>query len=113
MPDSNLGSMIFCLSRHCKNEDTYFLVSISPVPAHFAVHEPTQVRLALTGVPTQMRVMWVNEKCPGKPLGGAGITLFTFLTSTNVQILTPLALRASCPVGRGVLQQTIGTHVPL
>ena len=73
--DSNLGSMVFCPRRHCKGEDVYFLVAASSVAAHFPVHEPTQVRLALTGVPTEMRVMWVNEKCPGKPLGGPAVIL--------------------------------------
>ena len=71
--DSNLGQMVFCPGRHCANEDVYFLVATSPESAHFPVHEPTQVRLALTGVPTEMRVMWVNEKCPGKPLGGPAV----------------------------------------
>jgi len=71
--DANLGQMVFCPGRHCKGEDVYFLVASSSVAAHFPVHEPTQVRLALTGVPTEMRVMWVTEKCPGKPLGGPAV----------------------------------------
>jgi len=71
--DANLGQMVFCPLRHCKGEDVYFLVASSSVAAHFPVHEPTQIRLALTGMPTEMRVMWVNEKCPGKPLGGPAV----------------------------------------
>ena len=43
--DSNLGQMVFCPLRHCKGEDVYFLVTSSPVAAHFPVHEPTQVRV--------------------------------------------------------------------
>ena len=71
--DSNLGSMVFCPSRHCSGELVYFLVAASPVTAHFPVHEPTQIRLSLTGKPTEMTVLWVSDPCPGKPLGGAQV----------------------------------------
>lgn len=67
--DSTIGTMLYCPRHHCR-KDVYFLVTSSQ-PVIFPAHEPTQTRLALTGVPTEMRVMWVSDKCPSAPLGGA------------------------------------------
>ncbi|EKX49285.1 hypothetical protein GUITHDRAFT_162129 [Guillardia theta CCMP2712] len=73
--DSNLGSMVFCPNHHC-HENVFFLVSVSGTRPSFPAHEPTQVRLSMTSEPTEMRVMWVSEACPGKPFGGA-VVLFS------------------------------------
>jgi hypothetical protein len=97
--DSNLGQMVLCPRRHCKGQDVYFLVASSAVAAHFPVHEPTQIRLALTGKPTEMRVMWVTEKCPGKPLGGPAV-LFSDVSCADQKARTCRYPRIAVPLYR-------------